>query len=149
MFMEHLGIISEIDYNTGVCLHHLVLTHQTSEPKLCQNYNPSILPKADFKVLDKIKLFKESPHTFMKLSSFQQRTGVTDSAFLWRSCEGFSLQTESLMGFDAKWKLLSPVRLFAIPWTMQSMEFSRPDTGMGSLSLLQVYQWSNILNSLL
>ena len=47
----------------------------------------------------------------MKLSSFQQRTGVTDLAFLCRSCEDFSLQTESLMGFHARWKSLSPVRL--------------------------------------
>ena len=33
-----------------------------------------------------------------------------------------------------KWKSLSPVWLFATPWTIQSMEFS---TGVGSLSLLQ------------
>ena len=34
-------------------------------------------------------------------------------------------------------KSLSHVWLFANPWTIQSMEFSRPDTGVGSLSLLQ------------
>ena len=34
-----------------------------------------------------------------------------------------------------KWKLLSRVRLFVTPWTIQSMEFFRP--GLGSLSLLQ------------
>ena len=28
---------------------------------------------------------------------------------------------------SCKWKLLSCVRLFAIPWTIQSMEFSRPE----------------------
>ena len=33
-----------------------------------------------------------------------------------------------------KWKLLSLVQLFVTPWTIQSMEFSRP---VGSLSLLQ------------
>ena len=35
------------------------------------------------------------------------------------------------------WKSLSHVWLFATPWTIQSMEFSRPDTGVGSPSLLQ------------
>ena len=34
---------------------------------------------------------------------------------------------------SVKWKLLSPVWLFGTPWTIQS----RPDTGMGSLSILQ------------
>ena len=38
---------------------------------------------------------------------------------------------------ERKLKSLSSVRLFATPWTIQSMEFSRPDTGVGSLSLLQ------------
>ena len=28
---------------------------------------------------------------------------------------------------EVKWKLLSYVRLFATPWTIQSMEFSRPE----------------------
>ena len=31
-----------------------------------------------------------------------------------------------------KWKLLSRVRLFATPWTIQSMEFSRPEYWSGS-----------------
>ena len=34
------------------------------------------------------------------------------------------------------WKSLSRVWLFVAWWTMQSMEFSRPDIGMGSLFLL-------------
>ena len=38
---------------------------------------------------------------------------------------------------EVKWKSLSCVWLFVTPWTIQSMESSRPDTGMGSLSLLQ------------
>ena len=35
-----------------------------------------------------------------------------------------------------KWKWKSPrsVQLFAIPWTIQSKEFSRPETGVGNLS---------------
>ena len=36
-----------------------------------------------------------------------------------------------------KWKSLSHVWLFVTPWTIQSMELSRPDTGVGSHSLLQ------------
>ena len=36
-----------------------------------------------------------------------------------------------------KWKLFSHIQLFETPWTIQSMEFSRPETGTGSLSLLQ------------
>ena len=36
-----------------------------------------------------------------------------------------------------KWKSLSHVRLFAALWTIESMEFSRPDTGVGSYSFLQ------------
>ena len=36
-----------------------------------------------------------------------------------------------------KWKLLSRVQLFATPWTIQSMEFSRPEYWVGSCSLLQ------------
>ena len=36
-----------------------------------------------------------------------------------------------------KWKPLSHVQLFVTPWTIQSMEFSRPEYGVGSLSLFQ------------
>ena len=36
-----------------------------------------------------------------------------------------------------KWKLLSRVQLFVIPWTTQSMEFSRPEYWSGSRYLLQ------------
>ena len=36
-----------------------------------------------------------------------------------------------------KVKLFSHVRLFATPWTIQSMEFSSQNTGVGNLSLLQ------------
>ena len=34
-------------------------------------------------------------------------------------------------------KELSQVQLFATPWTIQSMEFSSPEYGVGSLSLVQ------------
>ena len=37
----------------------------------------------------------------------------------------------------SKWKSLSRVQLFATPWTIQSMEFFRPQYWSGSLSLLQ------------
>ena len=32
---------------------------------------------------------------------------------------------------EVKWKLLSRVRLFVTPWTVQSMEFSRPEYWSG------------------
>ena len=32
---------------------------------------------------------------------------------------------------ELKWKLLSPVRLYATPWTIQSREFSRPESRSG------------------
>ena len=35
------------------------------------------------------------------------------------------------------WKLLRRVRLLAAPWTIQSVESSSRNTGVGSLSLLQ------------
>ena len=36
-----------------------------------------------------------------------------------------------------KWKPLSCVQFFVTPWTIQFMEFSSQNTGVGSLSLLQ------------
>ena len=36
-----------------------------------------------------------------------------------------------------KWKSLIRVQLFVTPWTIQSMEFSRPEYLVGSLSFLQ------------
>ena len=36
-----------------------------------------------------------------------------------------------------QWMLLSHVWLFAIPWTLQSMEFSRPERNLGSPKMLQ------------
>ena len=46
---------------------------------------------------------------------------------------------EYLRAFEwmSAWTLLSRVRLFVTPWTTQSMEFPRQNTGVGSLSLLQ------------
>ena len=38
---------------------------------------------------------------------------------------------------ERKWKLVSRVWIFVTHRLIQSMEFSRPDTGVGSLSLLQ------------
>ena len=38
---------------------------------------------------------------------------------------------------QVKWKSLSHVWLFATPWTIQSIEFSRPEYWSGSLSLFQ------------
>ena len=36
-------------------------------------------------------------------------------------------QKQDLWTKDRKWKSLSCVRLFVVPWTIQSMEFSRPE----------------------
>ena len=44
---------------------------------------------------------------------------------------GFSV----LHYLQVKWKSLSRVRLFVTPWTIQCMEFSGQNTGVGSLSL--------------
>ena len=50
----------------------------------------------------------------------------------WRG--GVRLKREKMW----KWKLLNLVQLFVTPWTIQSMEFSRPEYwSRGSLSLLQ------------
>ena len=39
---------------------------------------------------------------------------------------------QSLKGMkESKWKLLSYVRLFVAPWTIQSMKFSRPEYWYG------------------
>ena len=35
------------------------------------------------------------------------------------------------ISFIPKWKSLSQVRLFATPWTIQSLEFSRPEYWSG------------------
>ena len=38
-----------------------------------------------------------------------------------------SIETSQTIGKVKVWKLFSPVRLFATPWTVQFMEFSRPE----------------------
>ena len=58
------------------------------------------------------------------------------SAFFFLICSYFHFFVK--LYSHLMWKSLSRVRLFATPWTIQSMEFSRPEnTGVGSLSLLQ------------
>ena len=52
-----------------------------------------------------------------------------DSEFRLASALGIHLQ--ALGCGKWKWKLLSCVRLFATPWTLQSMEFSRPEYWSG------------------
>ena len=53
------------------------------------------------------------------------------------SCKVLSFGTFLFQDLMTKLKSLSHAQLFGTPWTIQSMEFSRPDTGVGSLSLLQ------------
>ena len=47
------------------------------------------------------------------------------------------INEETFLNLFWKWKLLSHVQLFATPWTIQSMEFSRPEYWTVGLSLLQ------------
>ena len=55
--------------------------------------------------------------------------------YLW--WKWYDSQSKKFLLCEVKWKLLSRVWLFATPWTIQSVEFSRPETGVVSLSLLQ------------
>ena len=43
----------------------------------------------------------------------------------------FSFIENNILGTEVKWKSLSCVWLFATPWTIQSMEFSRPEYWSG------------------
>ena len=56
------------------------------------------------------------------------RESVFVSMCVW--CEGEGGGKERRLK-KLKWKLLSSVQLFATPWTMQSMEFSRPEYWSG------------------
>ena len=63
----------------------------------------------------------------MFLSIYMPRRGITGSCG--NSVFSFlrSLHTVLYSGYEVKWKSLSRVRLFVTPWTLQSMEFSRPE----------------------
>ena len=52
------------------------------------------------------------------------------------SSQSYAFSSSHVWTWEWKWKLLSHVRLFATPWTIQSMEFSRPEYWNGYLSLL-------------
>ena len=65
---------------------------------------------------------------------------------IWMTEISFMYQLFLLLFLAEKWKLLSRVRLFATPWTIPFVEFSRPEYWSGSFSLLQGIfptQWSN------
>ena len=65
--------------------------------------------------------------------SFSDTCLVSSNCFL-SFCERcyFLLNVDyPVLGKEVKWKLLSHVRLFATPWTIQSMEFSRPEYWSG------------------
>ena len=59
------------------------------------------------------------------------------SLFMFTSMLCLTLILVCCMRRKWKWKLLSRVRLFETPWTIQSMEFSRQNTEVGSHFLLQ------------
>ena len=46
-----------------------------------------------------------------------------------KECSNY--HTVALISHVSKWKLLSSVQLFATPWTIESMEFSRPEYWSG------------------
>ena len=68
-----------------------------------------------------------------RLSQFVKITGFKVGNLFF-----FQLTTFIVFGLHiTNWKSFSHIQLFETPWTIQSMEFSRPETGTGSLSLLQ------------
>ena len=56
------------------------------------------------------------PPNFLQQNRWQHPTGANASIYVQKT---------------RKWKSLSRVRLFATPWTIQSMEFSRPESWSG------------------
>ena len=66
---------------------------------------------------------------------FGKRTKM--SQLSWKSFASHLMQKFYMWYLIWKWKSLSPVWLFATPWTTQSMELSRPEYWSGYLSLLQ------------
>ena len=74
----------------------------------------------------------------------QGQQTVSDSGWAWRRvccvCLIHTVNIQTCIFFWNVWKWKESHSVMsdsAIPWTIQSMEFSRPETGMGSLSLLQ------------
>ena len=49
----------------------------------------------------------------------------------WKYVYDTILNEKSGLQSEVKWKALSRVQLFATPWTIQSMEFSRPEYWSG------------------
>ena len=55
----------------------------------------------------------------------------TGSVYLLIHVYMFTTRCVSPWASQVKWKSFSPVRLFATPWSIQSMEFSRPEYWSG------------------
>ena len=53
------------------------------------------------------------------------------------ACQNLWDAPKGILREEWRWTLLSHVQLFVSPWTKQSMELSRSNTGVGRLSLLQ------------
>ena len=70
------------------------------------------------------------PNDLFRLWSIPKENNPKRSFRLWQSIEKIQRPIW-------KCKLLSCVQLFASPWAIQSMEFSRPEYWSGFLSLLQ------------
>ena len=50
---------------------------------------------------------------------------------MFQMLENIMLSEKSKSQSEVKWKSLSRARLFVTPWTIQSMEFSRPEYWSG------------------
>ena len=87
-------------------------------------------------ILNCISLISDVEHLFtcmLDTSSFKKISVKIFCPFL--SWIGYFFH---IVVYEVKWKLLSRVRLFATPWTVQSIEFPRQEyTGVGRHYLLQ------------
>ena len=74
------------------------------------------------------------------LQHYNSKTSILwCSAFFMAQFSHLYMATRRTMKWsEGKWKSFSPVWLFATPWTIHSMEFSRPEHWSGYLFLLQV-----------
>ena len=89
-------------------------------------------------------LFKITVLSFSKNKKFEYNQNISNNVFLSRvfyifinnmfyhSQQNFSKKIYLCYRWDEReWKLLSSVQLFVTPWTVQSMEISRPEYQSG------------------
>ena len=84
--------------------------------------------------LPSLYIFKDSEHKKdpFKISSLVGTArGTINGAYGWNWSKGSDSSLYFITNWLWKWKSFSRVRLFVTPWTMQSMEFSRPEYWSG------------------